>query len=223
MQNCNPSLAEVIRGALEHRLGGVRVAMPARIENYDATEQTVDVQPLIKRIVGSGSARQARSLPVVPRVPVAFPRGGGFFVSFPIQVGDTVLLIVADRSIDTWFTRGGEVEPLDQRTHNVADAIAIPGIADSTAPIGDVDTADMVLGRDGGSHVRVTSDGEVRLGRRATEPVALASKVESELGNLIDWCKTHTHPAPGGATSASAQAANLQTPQSVAATKVKAE
>ena len=237
MTSRDPTLTEVIREAFDHRLASVRVAMPARVENYDPAAQTVDVQPLIKRIVGNGAARQARRLPMVSTVPVAFPRGGGFFVSFPIQPGDAVLLVIADRSIDPWFAAGGEVEPLDQRMHCLADAIAIPGIADSTVPLGDADASDMVLGQDGGAqirikadgemqlgeHMRITPDGEILLGASASELVALATSVQDQIQSVIDWVKTHTHTAPTGPTTPPLEAPALLPAQSVAATKVKAE
>lgn len=126
-----PSLPTVLRGAAAAALRDVRVALPARVETYDPSTCQVSVQPLVADgAVDETGERFTDRLPVINGVPVVFPGGGGMRITFPIAVGDTVLLVFASSSIDRWLALGGEVDPLDDRRHHIADAIAIPGLVD---------------------------------------------------------------------------------------------
>lgn len=135
-----PSFAEVLRIANEAHTKELRVAIPARVENYDAATQKVDAQPLIlEGYRDENGDRQTERLPVVCDVPVVFPGSGPYRITFPVAAGDTVLLVFASSSIDKWLAVGGEVDPEDDRRHHISDAIAIPGLFDfahvpTTAP-----------------------------------------------------------------------------------------
>lgn len=178
--NRTPTLAEVIRRALDARLADVRVALPARVEKYDAAKQVVDVLPLLQeRAVGEDGAELVESLPVVPNVPVVFPGAGGFRVTFPVQPGDTVLLVFSDRSLDVWQAKGGEVDPVDLRRHHLADAVAIPGLRDLAHPLASAPTDRLSLGKDGGRTVEITNsdvilDGGTKSVARAGDPCTFA-------------------------------------------------
>ena len=65
---------------------------------------------------------------MIYNVPVLFPRSRKAAVTFPLEKGDTVLLVFAERSLDEWIEKGGnKVSPEDPRRHDMSDAIAIPG------------------------------------------------------------------------------------------------
>lgn len=109
--------------------GSLRVAMPARVESYDADRQCVDVQPAISDLYERDGERVAERLPVITDVPVHFPGSGGYRVTWPIARGSEVLLVFCSSSLDEWKARGGgEVAPSDDRRHHLNDAIAIPGV-----------------------------------------------------------------------------------------------
>ncbi len=121
-----PDLITVINDAIRYQLGEVNTAIPARILKYDPTKQEAEVQPLIKRRYKNGDVIDRAP---ITGVPVVFPAAGGGIISFPIVVGDTVLLIFSQRSIDRWVRGdGGPVDPADNRKHDISDAIAIPGL-----------------------------------------------------------------------------------------------
>lgn len=243
-----PTLAEVIRAAMDHRLRQVHVALPGRVESYNAEEQRADVQPMIQELTPTRAGGELlESLPVIPSVPVAFPRGGGYFLTFPIKAGDFVTLVFAERSIDTWVAGdGAEKNPDDFRTHDLSDAIAIPGFYPFGQSVGEsaID-ADLVMGKDGGSTIHIKDNGEIHLAaENADQFVALAQKVLDELNQVkadLDAVKTtfdsHMHIttatvglAPpvgsigviGPASAAGSVITTPHTPQSVAAEKVKA-
>lgn len=106
----------------------VNTAIPCEVVNVSRlqTEQTIDVQPLINRVFEDVVVMVPS---IILNVPVVFPSGGGGLISFPIKVGDTVLVIYSQRSIEEWMESGGERQtPKDRRHHHRTDAIAIPGI-----------------------------------------------------------------------------------------------
>ena len=130
-----PELAEVILDAIDLRLLELHTAMPGYIEKFDASKQLADVQPALKRAFANG---KVEPLPVVTNVPVVYPRSSKFSITYPLEVGDPVLIIFSERSIDRWAAQGGIVDPADTRKHALSDAFCIPGGSPSTNPIQNV-------------------------------------------------------------------------------------
>lgn len=192
-----PTLPEVIRFAIDARLRDVHVALPGRVESYDAEEQKADVKPMVRDLVPTRNGEEVEeTLPIIPNVPVMFPRGGTYFITFPLAVGDFVLLVFNERSIDNWASgNGAEKNPDDFRTHNLTDAVAIPGFYPFSQAIGESSIdSNMVLGKDGGSTVHIKDDGEIHLGKEnPSEFVALAQKVLNNLTSLQTWLDQHKH------------------------------
>ena len=107
-QTRSPDLAEVLRAAVFQGLADTHTAMPGRVEKYDSQRQKADVKPLLKRtVVNLDGTELSEELPVIPDVPVVFPRAGGFFISLPIKKGDFVLLVFCERSIDNYTAGQG--------------------------------------------------------------------------------------------------------------------
>jgi len=117
------AMKEAFRGASQK----MHVAMPGRIEKYNHSQQRANIKPLLMR--RDRETNEVESRPVIPAVPVVFPRGGGGAITLPVKRGDLVLLVFADRSLDAWLSGdGGEQNPGDSRSHDLTDAIAIPGL-----------------------------------------------------------------------------------------------
>lgn len=164
-ETTTPDLGTVILAAISARLKNVRVALPGRIESYDATTQQAVVQPLVyEGVVDATGVRQAERLPAIAGVPVVFPGGGGFRITFPIAKGDTVLLVFTSSSSDLWKALGGEVDPVDDRRHHISDAIAIGGLHDFAHPLATASTTKMSMGKDGGGPTIEISGTDVQIG-----------------------------------------------------------
>lgn len=95
------------------------------VQDIDYTTMTASIQVVFQQLLRDGSYQ---NLPVLTDCPVFTPQGGGFSLQFPIAVGDTAIVLFADRNIDNWFTSGGVMPPADGRLHALSDAIAIVGI-----------------------------------------------------------------------------------------------
>lgn len=83
---------------------GLRVAMPGIIQSFDPDTVTCIVQPAIYgQKVGDDGKVVSEAIPIIPDVPVVFPRGGGCTLTFPVKQGDECLLVFSDRCIDFWW------------------------------------------------------------------------------------------------------------------------
>jgi len=144
------------------------------VVGYDQTTNSVAVKPLIEDSRIANGSRTTLALPVINEVPVAFPNGGGYRITFPIQVGDVGWLMFADRSLDAWLATGREVDPVDDRDHDLNDAVFYPG----TRPYGNALNAPtdcMSIGADDGPVIEIDGS-EIRVGGAGA--VSLVTKAE---------------------------------------------
>lgn len=203
-QSRNPTLEELLNVAAQYHISDVWTSLPGSIESYDNLEQKADIKPLITRLTDTQDGEEIEEeIPVLPNVPVIFPRGGGYFLTFPLAVGDHVLLIFNARSIDKFVTGDGEVTgPDDYLQHDLSSAVAYAGFypfQKSLTPV-DADGEDMVMGKEGGPTVHISGQ-KIELGEKdSTERASIDSKVQTEIKALRDTVNafvttfnTHTH------------------------------
>jgi len=177
------SLEGLIRGAFNHMLSDVRVAMPGKIEDYDPSTGLASVKPMLQRRY-SGDP-EPTSLPILQRVPLVFPRCGKAILSFPVASGDPVLLVFADRAIDNWLGGDGSepADPQDIRQHDLTDAFAILGgwpelrSGDHPAPSGEA------------AELLVAPNTKIAFGNGTDELLQIAHDAFSSLKDLADELK----------------------------------
>jgi hypothetical protein len=209
----DPTPEESLDLILKALVSELKVMLPGRVESYDETTQTADVKPLLLDAYETESGVKSFELPVIPSVPVVFPRAGDYFMSFPLKADHYVMLVFCDRSYDPWWRSNGNVaDPVSMHRHSIKDPVALVGFYPDQDKLADVHADNIVIGKDGGTQVHI-KDGKIALGSESpSDALALAGLVKSELDDIktmLDDIKTqynlHTHPAPGGATSATAQ------------------
>lgn len=146
------TLAANIKQGIDSRLKDLHTSMPAIIESFDAATQIATVQPAIKRIFktneGDTELLTPSELPILINVPVQFPRGGGFSLTFPVAKGDECLLVFAERSIDNWHKNGGVQNPGAKRFHSLSDATAFVGISSLVNKVPNYDPTNVQLKKD---------------------------------------------------------------------------
>ena len=121
-----PNLSQVLKQSVLYHLNDTHTSMVGEVTKYDATKNTVDVQPVIRARFTDGTTEQ---VPIVSNVPIAYPQGAGFSIRFPMSVGDFVMLVFAERALDEWKSEGGSnVEAQSRRRFDMSDAVAIPGV-----------------------------------------------------------------------------------------------
>lgn len=206
-----PTQAEVIRRIIDSRILDMQISMPGRIETYYPDTQTADVTPVIKRpLFTEDDDLVHEALPVVPNVQVLFPRGGGYSITWPLSPGDHVELVFQTYSTAQWRQSGLVSEPGDLRHAHLANAFAIPGVAPNA---GALDAAQA------GLNALVIEGPDIRLGKDATEFVALSNLVHTELAAIASALGGLIAPNGGGAVTGN----TYTSAGNVAATKVKAK
>ena len=196
-----PTLAQAFDTFVQKRVRGVMTSCPGRIESYDVAKQKASVQPLIElEYTGPDGSRKTERLPVIQGVPVMF---GG--MTYPLSKGDTVLITFCQSSIDKWLVTGGIVDPLDDRHHDINDAVCFPGLRPFSSPWDQAAEGATVIPGD-----------DIRLGSvDASELLALKSDLTA-FKSIFD---AHIHPLSSGTSSPTA----TPFPAPVGTTKVKAE
>lgn len=209
-------LDELLQDAITAELAGrVHVALPARVVSYDQAKQTANVQPILRgRFRAEDGTVTSYQLPQIVNVPVAFPQGGGFSITWPLAQGDVVQLVINERSLDEWKgANGADVAPADPRRFDLTDAVAVAGVRSPSGALLEVATGKMVI-----------AGSEILLGdKTATDWVALSSLVETELNTQRTAVVGHGHPSPFGPIGVPLTAATWPVIGDVSATKVKAK
>lgn len=204
------TLSDVLEAHREALQRNLHTGMPAVVVSYNPTAKTAAVKPTCQqpvKVTGENPSDEQGftyvELPTIPDVPVAFPSGGGFYVCFPLQPGDSVFLVFSETPMGEWLLNGVTgAKPLDTRRHSLGYPIAIPGGArpDSKA-IADSSATDLIVGKDGtDSQIKISAT-DIQVGKGATQFVALANLVLSELNAIRTAFDTHVHVETGASTA----------------------
>lgn len=181
-----PTLGDLLERTQRAHEDGRRGPLPGVVVSYDRSRQRAEIEVPVHVFVDG----VAQPLPVLRSVPVIFPAGGGCSLTFDLEPGDPVYLVPAECDCSAWLARGLRGAPPTQRRSSPTDYVAIPG-GPRTAPLEQVAQGALVLAAE-----------DLRLGgAAASDYVALASLVLSELRTLRDWCLAHAHPAHGAVSS----------------------
>lgn len=128
-RDVEPNLEQLMRAWLDRHEIELRGPMPGRIESYDASNQTANVQPMLRLPVPQpdGSTTQ-EDPPIIPCVPIIIFRVLGWFFSLPVNVGDYVLLIPCEGDWSRWWSSAGALSNVDDlRRHHLAHCVALAG------------------------------------------------------------------------------------------------
>lgn len=216
-----PTLAEIIRRAIDSRLLDVHVSCIARVEKFTPGPPgppVVDVVPVIRRaLVDTKGATAHEDLPVIPNVPVIYPRGTGdvYSITWPLAVGDHVSLVFNTCSFSQWRETGEISDPGDLRLHSLGNPVAIPGVGPKSSQL-PVDATAMVI-----------EGTEVKVGPAASDFVAMNQKVLDEIAAVHASVKAHIHNDSLAAPTTTAMwvppTGEYVASADVASTKLKAE
>ncbi len=125
-----PDPVEAQRRREDNLSASIRVAIPAKIVEWFPEKQTITAQPLIREKIKDllTGAIAWMELPQLHDVPVSFPQGQNFCLTFPVEVDDEVLIVFNDLSIESWQELGEIQNWVDKRRHDLSDGIALLGV-----------------------------------------------------------------------------------------------
>lgn len=193
-----PTLSELIIGAIQSRLLDFHVMLPCKVIAYNKDEGTVDVELLLRdqRPQLDGTI-VLKDFPPIKDVPVRWFRCGKAWITLPLAVGDLGHVVFADRNLSNWSAsqKGTIVDPKDLGMHNLSGAVFEPGLNPASSPVPSPDGDNMVL----------HSDTELHLGEKgldANQYVALSKKVLDELDKIRTAVHNHAHTVVLGACTA---------------------
>lgn len=114
--------------AMQGLQAGLWTALPGIVRGVDRSKGTVSVEPTIQaRFADENGDVRWISIPLLVDVPIVFPSGGGFTLTFPIADGDECLVVFSSRCIDAWWDSGKVSIQSDLRMHDLSDGFAIVG------------------------------------------------------------------------------------------------
>ena len=138
-ENTNETLLAAVKG----ERADIWTAIPAIVQSFNPVAMTCAVQPTIRfRVLPPASLSYNTptmtvapsgqfiwdQMPLLTDCPVQFPGGGGVTLTFPINPGDEVLVILASRCIDAWWAYGGIQNQNAMRMHDLSDGFIIPQV-----------------------------------------------------------------------------------------------
>ena len=201
---------EALRAALDGRQAEMWTALPGIVQSFDPAAMTVSVQPAVAGRISDEAGKAASvDLPILPDVPVVFPGGGGFALTFPVAAGDECLVVFASRCIDAWWQSGGVGEPMEPRMHDLSDAyveITPGGAVTAVGP-------SSVTVRSGGSITldapRIVIKGLLSMqsqgGGATTATLAGSLNATGDVTASNISLNSHTHPGDSGGTTGGPQ------------------
>jgi hypothetical protein len=182
------TLQTVIDGMIAARLAGCHFGMPGSVVAVNQARRAVDVQPIIRtRFDDANEGAPGTKLPIIVDVPVCYPTGGGFAMTFPLREGDLVWMLFGEKSLDEWLDTGArDVDPALQRKLDLSDAIAIAGVFPYGVTWPSITPGEMVLEQEvGEGRIEITSTGVVVSSRvGAAKFRTLGGKVEIIAGSV---------------------------------------
>ena len=169
------SLPSILEDFFNYKTAEMYTSIPCRVitVRVDLHDQRVDVQPLTNRILPDKTVKEQ---PPILNVPVIFPASKTAAMTFPVDVGDTVLCVFSQRSTDGFKAGSGAstYTAQDKRRFSIRDAIAIPGLFPFEAAVNNPakrkwthSTRDMVLvnniGKETECEFRLKANGDIEM------------------------------------------------------------
>lgn len=208
--NLDIDLTKLLLTATQKEIEGkISGPIPARVESFNAAEQTVDALPKIDCWVGDEIVT-----PKIQRdVPCLFLVAGSTKMTWRYESGDDVFLIPCDRDISSWIASSATT-PKSKRRFSQADYVALPPImrygrldaSDFLSAGMRIQTnelqidADAAITLNGSSTVKINSNeiisesNNIRIGSRSSSvPLAVSTPVEQNDNALASAIAGHTH------------------------------
>jgi hypothetical protein len=177
-----------IRIALDDRLSKTWTTMPGIITKIDLTRMTCSVQVTIQGMIeDEKGVITPINISELGDVPIVFPTGGGFTLTFPLAVNDEVLVCFADRCIDSWWQSGGyKNKPMEARMHDLSDGFAIPGPKSLPNILPAISSSEVQLRNKLGTVVvGITAGGKISIKNTATDLKEVLTDLQSLLNTFM--------------------------------------
>lgn len=139
MQDVDPSvgLQKLANSSFNYQMDNIFTCLPGIVlaVRDDLEQMAIDVQPTLNIKRRDGVVKER---PAIMNVPLHFPASSTSAFTFPVHVGDTVMLVFSMRGLDTWKRGNGYPStPVDFRKFDKRDCFAFPGFFPLSESIND--------------------------------------------------------------------------------------
>src|SRR5574343_122065 len=135
--------------ALQGWQSGVWTALPCIVQSFNAAAMTIVARSAIRGVIRNPQGSEYElEMPLLLDVPVIFPSGGGFTLTFPITEGDECLVVFASRCIDSWWQLSGVQGQAEFRMHDLSDGLAFVGPRSQPRAVSGISTTAVQLRTD---------------------------------------------------------------------------
>ena len=193
------SLHDALIAALSGWQAGIWTALPAVVQSFDAAAMTIVAQPTIQaKVLNQKGIWEDKDMPLLLDVPVCFPTGGGFTMTFPIAAGDEVLIVFSSRCIDTWWQLGGTQNvQAEWRMHDLSDGFAIIGPRSQPRKISGISTNSVQIRKDDGAVFIELASGQINIKGDVHVTGAVIATGEGTFNNHTVGQHIHSDPQGG--------------------------
>ena len=122
-----PQLQDILNSILRQSSMNINCVQIGTIRGYDASSCTAKVTINFQTQLNDTNAT-IKDYPLLVDCPVFFLTGGSSYISMPIEIGDTCIVLFNDRDIDNWWYNGSIGVPNSGRVHSLADGMVLVGI-----------------------------------------------------------------------------------------------
>lgn len=178
------------RELIDRMISRANTCLPGIIDSFDVDTQTVTVLPAIQMKLTINNAQTFVDLPKLVNVPIVFPFVStlGFCLTFPVQRGDSCLLVFSQRAIDNWFDQGG-IQPPEQgegcRHHDLTDAFAIFAPSNTPNTISGWDEDGIAIRNQAGTVKLLLKDDAIEITGDVSFSAAIKNALLVDLANHI--------------------------------------
>jgi hypothetical protein len=172
---------EVLNSALAFALSNLHTNVVCKVTAVNT--KTISCKPVSNRVIDG----QSIELPEFIEVPPIFMNGGSSYDAYPITIGDSCLLVIAERCFDAWYGGADFVSPVELRMHDYSDGFALVGIQPQAGAITIPSVATMQGDRVAFGNLNRTGN-EIIIGNRDQTGISTASELHA--GNGFTGTKT---------------------------------
>lgn len=197
-------LAELVSKANDAQQAELHTCAPGRVIRYYEELACADIELMVTfPIIDDLGVIVFEDLPILQQVRIAFPRGGGYSITWPIAIGDSVLVMFSELDCGLWASTGSKGNPDHIRRHTLSSPFALPCIGPDTALLMPQAAADalVIAGTEDESSIWLGTKLILQIDKVVTE-----TPLRTELDAIWDALQNHTHSgvtAGGGNTGTS--------------------
>ncbi len=124
----DPNISDLIEAHIGSRLDNLWTQVVGKVERYNASTQKADIQIVQRQ--PDPEVEEGRRLPLLGNVPVMWPRNSNMSITFPLALGDTVVVWMLVYSIDNWIRDGvADRQPKRKGRFQLSSAVCFPSVS----------------------------------------------------------------------------------------------